>query len=120
MDAADADFGPLRRSSQANDQLFPREPPRTRTPARPSVPSSIQSSPRHRMALLEGRRGRARALVRDLRALARPTTSTAWRPSRYLVFRGAFAPLSTDTSASLEIRGFVGQVRRSSRTPMRI
>lgn len=39
-----------------------------------------------------------------------PTTSPAWRPARCLVFRGAFAPLSTNTRASLKIFGFVGQV----------
>ena len=42
-----------------------------------------------------------------------PTTSPAWRPARYLVFRGAFAPLSTNTRASLKFFGFVGQVGQS-------
>ena len=32
-----------------------------------------------------------------------PTTSPAWRPARCLVFRGASAPLSTNTRASLKI-----------------
>lgn len=43
-----------------------------------------------------------------------PTTSPAWRPARYLVFRGAFAPLSTNTGQSLKIFGFVGRVGQIS------
>ena len=42
-----------------------------------------------------------------------PTTSPAWRPARCLVFRGASAPLSTNTHASLKIFGFVGRVGRN-------
>jgi hypothetical protein len=48
-----------------------------------------------------------------------PTTSPAWRPARCLVFRGAFAPLSTNTRVSLKIFGFVGHVGRGAAKRLR-